>query len=64
VKGVDYLHTLTDRLAQLDFHAEIATENGEKIALAPHATGIPDPGTLIFQLSENATLLTGHAELI
>ena len=62
VKGVDYLHIRADGRVQLDIHAEITTEDGGKIALAADGVGIPEEGSPIFQLRENVTLTTNHAE--
>jgi len=62
VKGVDYLHIRADGRVQLDIHAEITTEDGTKIALAADGVGIPEEGSPIFQLRENVTLTTNHAE--
>jgi len=62
VKGVDYLHIRADGRVQLDIHAEITTEDGGKIALAADGVGVPEEGSPIFQLRENVTLTTNHAE--
>jgi len=62
VKGIDYLHIRADGRCQLDIKAEITTEDGKKIALAAGGVGIPEPGTPIVQLRENATLTTNHPE--
>jgi hypothetical protein len=63
VKGVDYLYFRADGRAQLHIHAEITTEDGKKIALAADGIAIPEPGSSVFQLLENVTLLTNHPEL-
>ena len=62
VKGVDYLHIRADGRCQLDIHAEITTDDGKKIALAADGVAIPEPGSPVFQLRENVTLLTNHPE--
>jgi len=62
VKGVDYLHLRADGRGQLHIHAEITTADGKKIALAADGVAIPEPGSPIYQLRENATLTTNHPE--
>jgi Protein of unknown function (DUF3237) len=62
VKGIDYLHIRADGRAQLDIHAEITTEDGKKIALAADGVAIPQEGSSVFQLRENATLTSNHPE--
>lgn len=62
VKGVDYLHLRADGRGQLHIHAEITTEDGKKIAFAADGVAIPEPGTPVFQLRENVTLLSNHPE--
>ena len=62
VKGVDYLHIRADGRVQLNIHAEIATEDGKKIALAADGVGIPQEGSPVFQLRENVTLTSNHPE--
>lgn len=64
VKGVDYLHIRADGRVQLNIHAEITTEDGKKIALAADGVGIPEEGSPVFQLRENVTLTTNHAEYL
>lgn len=63
VKGVDYLHVRADGRDQLHIHAEITTDDGKKIALAADGVAIPQPGSPVFELRENVTLFTNHAEL-
>lgn len=62
VKGIDYLHIRADGRCQLDIKAEITTDDGKKIALAAGGVAIPEPGSPVFQLRENATLTTNHPE--
>ncbi len=62
VKGVDHLHLRADGRSQLHIHAEITTADGKKIALAADGVAIPEPGSPVFQLRENATLTTNHPE--
>ena len=63
VKGVDYLYFRADGRAQLHIHAEITTERGMKIALVAEGIAIGQPGSSVFQLRENVTLLSNHPEL-
>ena len=58
IAGVDYLHMRADGRTQLHIHAEITTEDGEKIALFANGVATPEPGTGVLQLRENATLTT------
>ena len=62
VKGIDYLHIRADGRCQLDIKAEITTDDGKKIALAAGGVAIPEPGSPVFQLRENATFTTNHPE--
>lgn len=62
VRGVDYLHLRADGRGQLHIHAEITTPDGKKIAFFADGVAIPEPGSPIFQLRENATLTTNHPE--
>jgi hypothetical protein len=62
VTGVDYLHIRADGRVQLDVHAEITTEDGKKIALRADGVGIPQNGSPVFRLRENATLTSNHPE--
>jgi hypothetical protein len=64
VKGVDYLEFRADGRAALHIHAEITTEDGKKIALFADGVAIPEKGSPIFQLRENVTLTSNHAEFI
>jgi hypothetical protein len=60
--GVDYLHIRADGRVQLDVHAEITTEDGKRIALRADGVGIPQNGSPVFLLRENATLTSNHPE--
>lgn len=62
VKGVDYLHIRADGRCQLDIHAEITTRDGKKISLRADGVAIPQQGSPVFELRENVTLTTNHAE--
>jgi hypothetical protein len=58
VNGVDYLHVRADGRVQLHIHAEITTEDNEKIAFFGDGVAIPEEGTGLYQLRENVTLTT------
>ena len=58
VKGVDYLQIRADGRFQLHIHAEITTEDGEKIALFADGVAMPREGSAIADLRENVTLST------
>ncbi len=62
VAGVDYIHVRADGRFQLHIHAEITTEDGEKIAYFADGVATPEEGTSVAQLRENVTLTTSsHA---
>jgi hypothetical protein len=48
---------------QLHIHAENTTDDGKKIALAAGGLAIAQPGSSVFSLRENVTLLTNHPEV-
>jgi hypothetical protein len=56
--GVDYLHVRADGRFQLHIHAEITTEDGEKISLFADGVASPREGSSIADLRENVTLFT------
>jgi hypothetical protein len=58
IAGVDYLWVRADGRFQIHVHAEIATDDGARIAL--HADGVARPraGSAIIDLRENVTLFT------
>ncbi len=58
VTGVDYLQIRGDGRFQLHIHAEITTDDGEKIALFADGVAYPREGSTIADLRENATLST------
>lgn len=58
VTGVDYIHIRADGRYQLHIHAELTTEDGAKIAAFAEGVSIPEKGTTVAQLRENATLTT------
>jgi uncharacterized protein DUF3237 len=58
ITGVDYLHIRADGRVQLHIHAEITTEDNEKIAFFGDGVALPEEGTGLLQLRENVTLTT------
>ena len=56
ITGVDYIHVRADGRFQLHIHAEITTEDGEKIAYFADGVAIPEEGGGVAQLRENVTL--------
>ena len=56
VAGVDYIHVRADGRFQLHIHAEITTEDGEKIAYFGDGVATPETGTNVTQLRENVTV--------
>jgi hypothetical protein len=58
VVGIDYLQVRADGRFQLHIHAEITTDDGEKIALSADGVALPREGSPIADLRENVTLST------
>ena len=58
IAGVDYVHVRADGRAQLHIHAEITTDEGEKIALFAEGVATPEPGSGLMHLRESVTLTT------
>jgi hypothetical protein len=58
VTGVDYLRVRADGRFELDIHAEITTDDGQKIALHADGVALPQQGSPIAALRENVTLFT------
>ena len=58
VSGVDYIYARANGRLQLHIHAEITTEDNEKIAFFADGVAIPEEGTGLFQLRENGTFTT------
>ena len=61
ITAADYAKILPDGRIQLHFHAEITTEDGEKIALFGEGIDTPEEGTGNFQHRSNGTLTTSSA---
>ena len=57
-KGVDYLWMRADGRIELDIHAEITTDDGQKINLKADGVGLPRKDSSIADLRENVTLFT------
>lgn len=62
VSGVDYLHIRADGRFQLDVHAEITTEDGQKISLKADGVAIPRKDSSIADLRENVTLFSSSKD--
>jgi hypothetical protein len=58
VTGVDHLRIRADGRFDLHIHAEITTEDGQKISLHADGVALPRPGSPIAGLRENVTLFT------
>lgn len=58
VTGVDYLRVRADGRFDLHIHAEIATDDGQKISLHADGVALPQPGSPVASLRENVTLFT------
>ena len=58
VTGVDYLRIRADGRFELHIHAEITTDDGQKISLHADGVALPQPGSPIAGLRENVTLFT------
>ena len=58
VAGVDYLRVRADGRFDLHIHAEITTDDGQKISLHADGVALPQPGSPIVGLRENVSLFT------
>ncbi|HEY5408034.1 MAG TPA: DUF3237 family protein [Ginsengibacter sp.] len=58
VTGIDYLHIRADGRFQLDVHAEITTQDGQKISLKADGVAMPRKDSSISDLRENVTLFS------
>ncbi len=58
VRGIDYVRVRADGRIDLDIHATIETEDGNRIALAADGVAVPRAGEPIADLWENVTLST------
>lgn len=64
VSGVDYTHMRADGRFQLDVHAEINTEDGQKISLKADGVAIQREGSSISDLRENVTLFSSSKDYL
>ena len=62
VTGVDYLRIRADGRFELHIHAEITTDDGQKISLHADGVGLPRRGSPIAGLRENVTLFTSSKD--
>lgn len=62
VAGVDYLRVRADGRFELHIHAEITTDDGQKISLHADGVGLPREGSPIVGLRENVTLFTSSKD--
>ncbi|MCH7736266.1 MAG: DUF3237 family protein [Chloroflexi bacterium] len=58
VNGVDYINIRADGRVDLHIHAEITTNDRQKISLFADGVATPEEGSPVLQLRENATLTT------
>jgi len=58
INGVDYLHIRADGRFQLHVHAEITTEDNEKIAFFADGSATPEERTGLYQPRDKITLTT------
>jgi hypothetical protein len=59
-KGVDYIHVRPDGRAELHIHAEITTDDSQKIALSAGGTASFPDGLPVGELRENVTMTTAE----
>jgi hypothetical protein len=64
VTGVDHMWVRADSRFQLHIHAEITTDDGEKIALHADGVALPRQGSSVVDLRENVTLFTSSKNYI
>jgi hypothetical protein len=62
VSGIDYTYMRTDGRFQLDVHAEITTDDGQKISLKADGVAIQREGSSISDLRENITLFSSSKD--
>lgn len=60
VKGADYLRVRPDGRMELDIHAEITTDDGQKICLKADGVCLPRKDSSISDLRENITLFSSY----
>lgn len=62
VTGVDHLRFRADGRFELHIHADITTEDGQKISLHADGVALPRKDSSIADLRENATLFTSSPD--
>jgi len=62
VSGIDYTHVRADGRFQLDVHAEITTEDGQRISLKADGVAIRRQDSSISDLRENVTLFSSSKD--
>lgn len=62
VRGVDYLWMRADGRAELDIHAEITADDGQKISLKANGVSLQRKDSIIFDLKENVTLFSSFKD--
>jgi hypothetical protein len=62
VTGVDYLRVRADGRFQLHIHAEIITDDDQRISLEADGVALPRPDSSIADLRENVTLFTSSRD--
>ena len=64
ISGVDYTHLRADGRFQLDVHAEITTEDGQKISVKADGVASQRKDSSISDLRENVTLFSSSKDYI
>ncbi|MEO5649490.1 MAG: hypothetical protein ABIR03_06140 [Ginsengibacter sp.] len=64
VSGIDYLYIRADGRFQLDVHAEITMEDGQKTSLKADGVAIQRKDSSIFDLRENVTLFSSSKDYL
>lgn len=64
VSGVDYLRVRPNGRFELHIHAQIATDDGARIALFADGVALPRQGNSIADIRENVTLSTSFKEYL
>jgi hypothetical protein len=62
VTGIDYTYMRADGRFQLDVHAEITTEDAQKISIKAGGVAMPRKDSTIFDLRENVTLFSSSKD--
>lgn len=64
ISGVDYTYMRSDGRFQLDVHAEITTEDGQKISIKADGVAVQRKDSSISDLRENVTLFSSAKDYI